>query len=159
MCISYGMHCKRPWPIDLYVCLAPLAPGKNLAHFETQKPWFLSLHWGVVLQFTSTCGLELAWWLYDMEMPSTLPALCERNPLMTGEFPSQRANNVERWCLICFQLNKLLNNHIAIGLRQQYTNVTLVPETLGIWWVSIPAFSHLTRFHYKVLFASWNFDG
>ena len=42
-----------------------------------------------------------SWWSYDMEMLSTLLALCEGNPPVTSGFPSQRASNEKLWCFIC----------------------------------------------------------
>ena len=36
-----------------------------------------------------------SWWCDDMEVLSTLLALCEGNPLVTSGFPSQRASNAE----------------------------------------------------------------
>ena len=37
--------------------------------------------------------MEFTWWRHQMEMVSTLLALCEGNPPVTGGFPSQRASN------------------------------------------------------------------
>ena len=35
-----------------------------------------------------------------MEAFSMLLALCEGNPLVTGEFPSQKASDAELWCFL-----------------------------------------------------------
>ena len=40
-------------------------------------------------------------WCQDMEMFSTLLAIWEVNPPVTGGFSSQRTSDVECWCFIC----------------------------------------------------------
>ena len=47
-------------------------------------------------------GDELSSWLYhDINMFSESQAPCEGNPLLTGGFPSQKANNKELWYPLC----------------------------------------------------------
>ena len=41
-----------------------------------------------------------------------LLAHCERNPQVTGGFPSQRASNVKLWCLFVVSMNKMLNKQL-----------------------------------------------
>ena len=44
----------------------------------------------------------ILWWRCDMEILSTLLALCEGNPLVTSGLPSHRATNAEPWyCPYC----------------------------------------------------------
>ena len=45
----------------------------------------------------------MTWWYNDMEMLSTLLALCEGNILVTGGFPSQRTGKAGLWCFLLCQ--------------------------------------------------------
>ena len=47
---------------------------------------------------------QSSWWYHNMEILSILLALCEGNPPVTGGFPSQKANNVEHWCFLWFEM-------------------------------------------------------
>ena len=60
------------------------------------------------------------WRRHEMEALSTLLALCEGNPPLTGGFPSQRVSNVGLWCIFVAILNKLLN------------------KVLRSWWFETP---------------------
>ena len=44
---------------------------------------------------------DISYWHHDMGILTALLALCEGNPPVTGDFPSQRANNAELWCCFC----------------------------------------------------------
>ena len=72
-----------------------------------------------------------AWWHYDIEMLSILPALCEGNPLVIGGFPSQRTTDVELGCFLCC-FSKLLNKHASC------------------WWLTYYAPMHVT------VMSGWN---
>ena len=41
-------------------------------------------------------------------------ALCEENPPVTGGFPSQMANDMELWCFLCCEPDKLLNKQVKL---------------------------------------------
>ena len=41
-------------------------------------------------------------WRHDLETFSAFLALCEGNPPVTGGFPSQRDDNVDKWCIIFY---------------------------------------------------------
>ena len=49
------------------------------------------------------------WWRHDAGTLSALLALCERNPLVTGGFPSQRASNGSFDVFFCLSLNNQLH--------------------------------------------------
>ena len=54
--------------------------------------------------------------MHNMEMLSALQSLCEGNP--TSGFPSQRDNNVEFRCFLCYQPEKVvdsLHKGLAMG--------------------------------------------
>ena len=63
------------------------------------------------LRKNGTCvNWKVSWrWRHDWETLSALLALCEGNPPVTGEFPSQRTSNLELWCCHCVSLKKMLN--------------------------------------------------
>ena len=56
----------------------------GLLTIEKSKWWFIS-----VTMAECCCS----WWRHDIEIHSTLLALCEGNPPVTGGFPSQMASN------------------------------------------------------------------
>ena len=60
------------------------------------------------------------WWRNGMEMLSTLLALCQGNPPVTGGFPSQRTSHTAFWCLLDVSLNKLLNQRSSSGDLSRY---------------------------------------
>ena len=51
---------------------------------QTELLWLKQLRSGLELRIPS---LAVPWWRHDMETFSTLLALCERNPSVTGRFP------------------------------------------------------------------------
>ena len=65
-----------------------------------------------------------------METFSASLAFCEGNPLVSGEFPSQKAGDAELWCfsLICTLTNSWANNGDAGDLRHHraYYDVTVM---------------------------------
>ena len=49
---------------------------------------------------TSDMDEGTIWWRHDMKTVSVLLALCERIPLATNGFPSQRASDADLWYLL-----------------------------------------------------------
>ena len=71
----------------------------TMVHIIAYNEWYIWLWhrlWYIVI---AICDL-VPWWYHAMETLSTLLALCEGNPPVTGGFPSQRASNVDFWCLL-----------------------------------------------------------
>ena len=68
---------------------------------------------------------------HDMEMLSSLLALWEGNPPVTGGFPSHRASNADVFFFFVASLNKLLNNQLSGVLRQQHV-MSLQQVTLNV---------------------------
>ena len=64
---------------------------------ETETKW--------VWHMASDC--LVSWWHHNMETFSTLLALCEENPPVTGGFPSQRASKADLWCFLLLLVWKL----------------------------------------------------
>ena len=79
-----------------------------------------SQHWGRLVELVFTCGVSnhwttanfyersLTWWRHQMETFSALLALCARNSLVIGEFPSQRPVTQSFDALYYLRLNKRL---------------------------------------------------
>ena len=73
-----------------------------------------------------------------MGMLSALLGLCERNPLVLGRFPAQRASSTKLWCFLCWklkqatdQLVKLLGDfrwHDTHVISQEWTSSGLTTE-------------------------------
>ena len=55
----------------------------------------------LALYHFSTVKWHKSWWHNEMEILSTLQALCEGNPSVIGGFPLQRASNVELLIFLC----------------------------------------------------------
>ena len=84
-------------------------------------------YWGNRWDWFST------WWCHDMEMLSSLLALCEGNPPVTGGFPPQRASNAGLWFSIILSLNKLLNKLIWTSLSSvQERQLNLITDSLTV---------------------------
>ena len=64
-------------------------------------------------------------------MLSSLLALCEGNPPVTGGFPSHRASNADVLFFFVASLNKLVNNQLSGVLRQQHV-MSLQQVTLNV---------------------------
>ena len=66
-------------------------------------PWYLLLvqHSSIYCAiYSESRRLYNAWWRHQMETFSALLALCAGNSPGTGEFPSQKASDVELWCFL-----------------------------------------------------------
>ena len=73
------------------------------------------------------------WWCHQMETFSALLTLCAGNSSVTGEFPSQRAGDVELWCsLICAWTNGRANNRDAGDLRRHRAHYDVTVNEGGI---------------------------
>ena len=74
-------------------------------------------------------------WLTIKHQHSALVALCERNPPATGEFPTQRANNVESvsmpWCHHIFTQECGDSPNIALS-QGQYFFLRVSPHALCV---------------------------
>ena len=67
--------------------------------------------WGYGMTALSALS-ALTWWCRHMEMLSTLLALCDGNPPVTGGFPSQRTSNVELCCFHCWQTEQAVEQTV-----------------------------------------------
>ena len=64
---------------------------------------------GILLSLVD-CAMGSTWWWHDLEMLSTLLALCAGNPSVTSGFLQQRASYAELWCLLCFKHKHVVEN-------------------------------------------------
>ena len=81
-----------------------------------------------------------------METLSVLPALCERNPLVTGEFPSQRVGNADFYVFLDVRIIHRSPVPVTGGLPSQmvsntdfnvFFDVSLyqwLNKPLSCWW-------------------------
>ena len=74
-------------PEFLKICLRNFWMNKNTTYFMNWQT--IRFDHAYETQF-SLHNHKSAWWRHEMESCSALPALCEGNSLVTGEFPSQR---------------------------------------------------------------------
>ena len=78
----------------------------------------------------------LWWWWHGMERLSTLLALCEGNPPVTGGFPSQRASNADLWGFLCCYSTGLLWSRPALMALHGNTSLITGPlwrESTSHW--------------------------
>ena len=91
------------WLVSLALSCVPISNNQSDHKFQLtctcrwNKPWgeiwdLKEWWWSTGIENTSavTNNLKDTWWRHQMETFSTLLVLCEGNPLVTGEFPSQR---------------------------------------------------------------------
>ena len=70
------------------------------------------VRWVSIFKFMQiTWCLNITWWRHQMEAFSALLALCEGNPSVTGEFPSQRPVTRSFDVFFDLRINKLLSKH------------------------------------------------
>ena len=104
---------------------------------------YLSLEW--------ICQSRCSRWRYSMDTPSALLALCEWNPLMTGDCP-HRGSVKQLWRFFVVSLNNLLKKELyACDLRRLNVHVTARARpgylsTRNIYMYHCPRFDNLTRF-------------
>ena len=79
----------------------------------------------VFFRIRLTVKIEILWWLHQMEIFSALLAVCARNSLVTGEFPSKRP--VERSFDI--YLTRALNKRLSKQSRGWW----LVTPSSSLW--------------------------
>ena len=70
------------------------------------------------IKITTKCSLTtdlapILWWRQDMHARSVLLAFYTGNPTITGWIPSQRASNVDLWCLLCCSLDQAAEQSIC----------------------------------------------
>ena len=76
------------------------------------------------------CSVSYTWWRFDMEMLSTLLALCGGNPPVTNGFHSHETSNVELWYFVVFggffllTLSCWTDNWVARDFRYHDTHIT-----------------------------------
>ena len=102
---------------------ASLAFGREIHRFLSQRTSNaenVSIWWrhnGFHLRMLVTCSFPTRssqWWpRYEIETLSALVAFCEENPPFTPGFPSQKADNMDRWWIICCRLKKLLQIQLS----------------------------------------------
>ena len=68
--------------------------------------------WSTILLPTKA-HLVLEVWRY-MEMLSTLLALCEGNPWVTGGFPSWMSSNADLWYSLCFSPQQIVEQTVEL---------------------------------------------
>ena len=73
---------RKTFPFDDVIIVMTMTTGHGNTFF------LLVPFWGIPITKGRWCGK--AWWRHQMEIFSALLALCAGNPLVTGEFPSQR---------------------------------------------------------------------
>ena len=106
----------------------PYLSHKVISYFHPSLAYFIGFHRTLNLILDWSNVITPTWWGLDMEMFSTLLALCEGNPPVTGRFPSQRANNMRFEVYFDVSHNKLLNKQFSC---RQWNNQHIHMMT---WW-------------------------
>ena len=105
----------------------------------------------------------LPWWRHQMETFSMSLAFCAGNSPVTGEFPAQKASNMELWSFsICAWINGWVNSPEAGDLRRHraHYDVTVMlnwfyyigSSTKGVLWTS---WSPMHRNEPSITYSSW----
>ena len=116
---------KHPLPLERH--LLWVAVQQTIAVPTTQVPAHMSQGLFIV-------GTMVSGWArqhVDMEMPSTLLALCEGKPPATGRFPSQSTSNAELWCFLCCQPKQTLEPTIQLPV---IWDTMMLMWWQGCWW-------------------------
>ena len=108
---GYMVVCGKP-----YILLFLTSPYAVLDISAGSKTW--------ITDSSVALSDSLTWWQHDMEMHSTLLALCEGNPSVTDGFPSQRASNAELWCFLCCHSEQ----------AEQTVKLPVIRHTMMLMW-------------------------
>ena len=76
------------------------------------------------------CG-EKTLWYHNMKTFCALLALCEGNPPVTCDFPSQRASNAELWRLLCCWPEQNVEQKVKWPTDLRYFNA----DVTSLWWI------------------------
>ena len=111
-----------------------------LLHLKYIKPSSISISWGLQL---SICNPS---WRHQMEIFSTLLAICVENSPDTGEFPAQRqVTRAAMFSLICAWMNGWVNNRDASDLRRHHVHydVIVMLRLTELWRKAIDDDNHM----------------
>ena len=117
----------------------------------------LVYHWHRLIKLSKTEGYPCwapggKWWHHDMVMLSSLLALCEGNPPVTGGFPSQRANNAELCCFLCFVSLKTVGQSVELPVIWYALMLKWSPHRVTLlWWRAWPGRAMTLR--------AWHLEG